>query len=247
MNKIDIKPWEMGEEVKTTGIPALARTEQLLVKLAPPKGKTVRDGLVSTFITLSYINDNGDKIDTIVTTESESGYNITFPLGKRGLIATKYRGPKNYYRFLNLDTKKFYTIPQEKFTVSYAEQYLGETIMDWKDLPDSDKDQLIDEYLEDMFLYGLSQDLSLPIEDEEFTIPKVGTKTEMYRVYEAPKEGEKWGRTIITKWQKGQPNLDGTYTELPEALATAVYDAYLETEDKEAKFDPTDFVEDDVV
>jgi hypothetical protein len=258
MSKLDIKPWEMGEESKSTGIPTFTTANYLLVRIAPPKGRTtVREGLVATLLLMSYINEEGKEIQTVQVEESESGYDVKFPLGKKGLTGTKFRGPKNYYRFINPNTKKSYIIPQEKFTVEYAEKLLSgeitvdgfEPIENWDSLNQAEKDGHIDNYLENMFLYGLSQDLGLPIEGEDFTIPKIGMKSKFYRVYEPPKEGERWGRTLVTKWHKGQPSLDGTYIDLPEAMTTAIYDSFqaISVKESDADFDPTTFVEDDDV
>lgn len=247
MTKIDIKPWEMGEETQrkdnAIDIPALCTADFLLVKIAPPKEKTIRNGLVATFLMTDYYNEDGSKTNLIRIEDSPEGHKVTFPLGKRGLQATKFRGPKNYYRFLNPETKKFYEIPQEKFTEDYAVKYLSEAIPDFSGLSEIEKDALIDEYLNDMFLYGLSQDLALPIKDGQFEHPVVGMKLKLYREYTPPAEGERWPNIIASKWIKGQPSLDGTYENIGEELALKVYQEFQSLRDESTKFDPSEFVE----
>jgi len=247
MTKLDIKPWEMADEINkkenAIQIPPLCTGNFLLVKVTPPKGKTVRDGLVATFLMTDYFKEDGSQVNLIQVTESAEGNKITFPLGKRGLQATKFRGPKNYYRFWNPEKKKFYEIPQEKFTVDYAVKYLSDSIKDYDTLSEIEKDALIDEYLEDMFLYGLSQDLVLPIKGELFERPVVGMKTKLYREYTPPAEGERWPTVIASKWIKGQPNLDGTFEIIDEKLALQIYSEFQSLADESTKFDPTEFVE----
>lgn len=248
MSNIEIKPWEMGNEIKTTGLPPLCVVDTLLVKLAPPKGKDTRSGLVGGFLITAYYDDNNNKTDLITVTESAEGYSVEFPKGKKGIYATKYRGPKSYYRFKNPLTNKFYQIPQEKLTSEYAAEYLSEKLSDWVNLSQSEKDELVTEYMEDMFMFGLSQDLLLPIHDNgDFEAPVVGVQTKLYRIYTPPAEGEDWGNTIITKWHKGHPSLTSDYEVMSEAKTTAIFDAY--TSKEEESFDPTNFVEkdDDVI
>ena len=246
-----IKPWEMGEVFKRNDIPTIVTADCVLAKIVPPKDKatggpgSVRNGLVATFIMIGYTDEAGNTIETIKYSESPEGYKFEFPLGKKELVGTKFRGPKNYYRFFNLESKEFYNIPQEKFTVEYAEKFLSEKISGWNNIPDNEKDLAVDEYLSDMFLYGLSQDLVLPIKDGNFEKPFVGLQTKLYRVHTPAQEGEKWGKTILTKWQKGLPSLDGTYNTMSEELATAMLLDYQTKDDKvTTDFDPTTFTED---
>jgi hypothetical protein len=247
MTKLDLKPWEMANDVNkkdnAINIPPLCVADFLLVKLTHPKDKSVRDGLVGTFLMTDYYKEDGTKINTISVTESPEGNKITFPLGKRGLQATKFRGPTNYYRFWNPEKKKFYEIPREKFTVDYAVKYLSESIKEFNELSDIEKDPLIDEYLLDMFLYGLSQDLVLPIKGEQFEHPVVGMKTKLYREYTPPAEGERWPTIIASKWIKGQPGLDGAFELVDESLALQIYSEFQSLADESTKFDPTEFVE----
>jgi len=246
MSKLDLKPWELGDEIQTTGIPPLCVGDFVLVKLATPKGKTTRDGLVGTFLMTAYYDTLDNKVELINAKESADGYKIEFPLGKRGLVATKFRGPRNYYRFLNPETNKFYQIPQSAFTPEYANEYLAQNISDWNVITAEEKEELIDEYLSDMFLYGLSQDLALPITDDNYIVPAIGLKTKLYRVYTPPAEGEKYGNTIITKWHKGYSSLTGEYEIIPETVAIAMYEEYTRR-DENTSFDPENFVESDVV
>jgi len=245
MSKLHLKPWEMGEERASTGIPALCTTEQMCVKLACPKNKTVRDGLVAYFLMTSYFNSDGKQIETVIVQEDPSGYKISFPLGKTGLISTKYRGPKSYYKFQDNKSGSFYEIPQSKFTVEAATTECADKVGGWSDLSDEDKALHIDEYFASMFNFGMSQDLMLPIEGDDFTDPAVGITTKLYRVYTPPSEGEKYGNVIITKWKRGLPNLDGEFKVNPEPLAVAAYEEYQKRDNVETKFDPTTFVEDE--
>lgn len=250
-----VKPWEMGELKPQAGIPPVTTGEFLLVRLVPPKDKltgeagSVRNGLVASFMMLNYTDDTGTTVETVKYGESPEGFKFEFPLGKRDLLATKFRGPKNLYRFFNLDTKSFYEIQKEKFTPEYAEMHLAEKFDTWDTFTAEHKDELIDEYLQEMFMFGLSQDLILPIKDGNFTAPFVGMSTKLYRIYTPPMDGERWGRTIITKFHKGSPRLDDSYNTMSEQLATAMLTEYKTKEDKAAEFDPTTFTEteDDVV
>lgn len=244
-----INPWELGSDVNSTSIPSFCTGTFVLTKVVPPKDKTVRDGLVAHFIMTSYLDEYGKKVELVEAKETAGGYQIDFPLGKRGLKGTKFRGPKNSYRFINPKTGKWFQIAQEKLTPGYAMEYLPSKIANWNSLSEAEKDAHVDEYLEDMFLFGLSQDLALPMnEDGSFTKPIVGLKTQLYRVYTTPAEGEKYPNIKITKWEKGKPSLDGKHEFLPETLAQAIEDKYAEREDS---FDPSTYVEsndtDDVI
>ena len=255
MKETTIKPWEMGEEKK--GFPEICESEHILVRLAPPKSTgSIRSGIVGTFLMTSFVNTTGEIVETIKTSESVDGFKIEFPMGKRGLLSTKFRGAKNYYRFLNRETKQFYEIPQEKFSVEFAESYLSSDkegkVDNWENLSQVEKDAHIDKYLEDMFMYGLSQDLMLPIVDDKFTAPFVGLKTKLYRVVRPRKPGEQYDNTIITKWNKGLPELSGDYTTVSEELAKAIFEEwqFKETVKEDDKFDPTTFdesVDEDVI
>lgn len=250
MSTIGLQPWEMGEEIKSTGFPPLIVSDQLLVRIAPIKRTNdIRDGLVASFIMTAYYDEGGNKIDTVVAEESADGYSISFPKGKRGLMSTKFRGPTNYYRFKHPESKDWYQIPQEKFTPEYAIQYLSGKITGWDGLEDTEKERLISEYLEDMYMYGLSQDLMLAIKGEEFDAPFVGLRTKLYRVWTAPNpaKGEKWPNIIATKWHKGQPDLDGEYETVDEGLTQAILEEWSTKDDATADFDPTKFVEDDPI
>lgn len=241
-----IKPWEMGEKIKSTGIPSFCTGKFILTRLAAPKGKTVQSGLVATFLMSSFFDDKGIEKKTIEVAESEKGYEITFPAGKRGLLATKYRGPKSYFRWKNPETGEPYQIPQEKFTVEYAANHCSTTIEGWSDYSDLEKETYINDYLYDMYSFAISQDLALPFKDDTFTAPVVGLQTKLYRVFTPPSEGEKYGNVIITKWHKGMDPLDGDYRELPEILATSIYDEWMRRE-TDKPVDPTSFVEEDEI
>ncbi len=242
MTQLNINPWELGDDLQSTVIPSFVLGDFTCVKLAHPKQKTVRDGLVGSFLMTSYTDENGNKVELVEASETPEGYEVKFPLGKRGLIGTKYRGPQNSYRFINPETKKWFQIPKERFTEEYALEYLPTKVDNWSELSDVEKDSAVDEYLQDMFLFGLSQDLALPAKsDGSFEKPIVGLTTQLYRVSTPPKEGEKYPNVKITKWEKGKPSLDGEHKLIPEGLALAIYDEYLRRE--EDQFDPTTFKE----
>jgi hypothetical protein len=244
------KPWELGEPQNSNKfspfqLPDVCKSKHLLVRLAPPKGKGVRSGLVTTFLATSYNDEQDNEIKLVDVMENASGYKITFPLGKRGLVATKYRGPTSYYRYLDKDTNSFYQIPNDRFTPESALSYCEENVEGWTEKSDIDKELCLDEYFQEMFMFGISQDLGLPIEGDAFTQPFVGLQTELYRVYTPPKEGDKYGNIIITKWQRGKPSIDGDYTNVNSDLAEAIHAEYQARDNDENSFDPTSFVEDD--
>lgn len=232
----------MGNDLNSTVIPSFVKAKYTVVKLAHPKMKTPRDGVVGTFLMTSYTDEYGKKVDMVEASETPDGYEIKFPLGKRGLIGTKFRGPQNSYRFINPKTGKWFQIPKERFTEEYAIEYLSGKIADWTTLSDIEKDSMIDDYLQEMFLFGLGQDLLLEThEDGTFDKPIVGLTTELYRISTPPAEGEKYPNVKITKWEKGKPSLSGEHELIPEGLAVAMYENYLKRE--EDQFDPTSFTD----
>lgn len=242
MTNIQVNPWEMGDDLNSTVIPSFVKAKFVLVKLTHPKMKTKRNGLVGTFLMTSYEDEYGKKVDLVEAEESPDGYEVKFPLGKRGLIGTKFRGPNNSYRFINPKTNKWFQISKEKFTEEYAIEYLSQKIDNWDTLSDVEKDSAIDDYLEEMFLFGLSQDLALETKsDGSFDKPFVGLTTTLYRVSTPPAEGERYPNVKITKWEKGKPSLDGEHDSIPESLALKMYEEYQIRE--EDRFDPTTFVE----
>lgn len=237
-------PRQLGEEQESTinqlfTIPDFCLGEHLLVKLAPAKGKGVRDGLVSGYIMTSYRDVDGNNIELVTINETASGYEIKFPLGKKGLYATKFRGPKNIYRFLDKETNKFYQVPNEKFTLEAALKYCKENVDGWADMDEDTKSMTIDEYFSDLYMFGLSQDLNLPTEGDNFTEPFVGLQTKLYRTYTPPKGEERWGNIIISKWKRGQQGLDSEFKTIDAALAEAIYEEYQMRETGIETFDPT--------
>lgn len=232
-----LNPWDFGLESNSGPLLAdLVTGRFIIVKIVPPKEKTIRDGLVLTAMMTSYWDSNENEVKVVEAGESPNGYEVTFPLGKRGLLATKYRGPKSFYKFKNPATNKFVEIPKENFTIEFALDYLSKTIKEWKSLSDIDKDQCLDEYFEDMYMFGLSNDLALrPLSDGTMPTPRVGMVTDFYRQYTPPKPDEKYGNTIISKFavKEGKPNLPGDYKELPEELAIAIYNEYQKSDRSE--------------
>lgn len=246
-----INPWEIGGSVDDSksktfsdNFPALLKGKFLLVKIAAPKEKTVRDGLVATFLMTSYFDETGKEIKTIEAQQAAEGYKITFPLGKRGLHSTKYRGPKSFNKWkINGED---YIITADQFTIESAIDYCQNgknKIPNWNELSEVEKEVYIDQYYYDMYLLALSQDLVLPLEDNGFTAPTVGMLTTLYRVSEPPIGDSKWPRVTITKWHKGMDSLDGTIDELPPTLATSIYEEWMRRDNPKSEFDPTSFVE----
>ena len=249
------KPWELGS--KTDGsfdlqspveraIPDFCIGNYIVVKLVPPKTKSIRSGLVLTLLMTSYETEDGQFTDTVKWEEAPDGYAVTFPLGKYDLIATKFRGPKNYYRYMDPKTKEFYKIPPEKFTLEYAQSYCETNVEGWPEKSQAEKEQLIDEYFSDMYMFGMSQDLMLPIDGDEFKAPEIGMATKLYRVFTPPSEGEKYADIKATKWEKGKPSLTGEFSTLPVELATAIYAEQQRRDAPSAAndFNPTTAVED---
>jgi hypothetical protein len=255
--KIVNKPWELGEmqasQSKTYfALPDFCIGEHCLVKLGPPKTKGVRDGLVASFIMTAYYDSDGNKIELVEVNETASGYSVKFPLGKRGLFATKYRGANNRYIFYNKDGK--YEIPSERFTLEGAISYCESNdengkpnVEGWAKMSELEQSLALDEYFADMYMFGMSQDLALPIEGESFTEPFVGLQTKLYRTYTPPLEGAKYGNTIISKWRKGYKNLEPSYKTHPAALAEAINEEYQVRDIKTEDFDPTALEDDDNV
>lgn len=249
-----MNPFELGSEVNNSdfSIPNFTLGKYMVLKIVPPKGKTVRDGLVMSAALLSFTQE-GKETKTVIVTEGTSGYEVTFPLGKRGILATKYRGPKSIYKFINSATKKFYQISSDKFTLGYIEKYLGQSIPNWVNLSQVEKDQHIDEYYENMYMFGLSNDFAFN-DNENLVLPKPGMVTNFYRRYTPPAEGEKYGNIIITKWpKKSNPveaemeNLDGSYIQRDEAIAVSIQNALRERAEPTfdpLSFDPTDELDD---
>jgi hypothetical protein len=246
--------WEMGTELdanKPAGskftIPTFVKGKYMVLKVAPPKTKTIRDGLVMTAAMLSYEYE-GAEVKTIEVKEGVGGYDILFPHGKYDLLATKYRGPKSMYKFLNPKTGKFTQISNDKFTLTYAEQYLSSILPNWYELDASEKDVHVDEYFENMYTFGMANDFNFNTGIDPYDIPAPGMVVNFYRRWTAPKEGEKYGNTIITKWpnkksevEKDYQNLDGSFAKFDEAIALAIYDGI--KEQATPKFDPSSFVE----
>lgn len=242
-----INPWEMADTIQQTVIPNFVLAKYMLLKVAPPKGKTVRDGVVGTLGLLSYTLENGKEVTTIDVSQGPSGYEIAFPFGKRGISATKYRGPKSIYKFRKSDgtwfqigTNNTPTGVNSKFTIEYAEEYLSGSINDWKTLPDRDREQLIDEYLESMFMFGLAMDFNLEVEGKDMKFPEVGMVTQFYRRYEAPIGDDKYGRVTATKFApaEGKETLSGDFTMVDAEIAAAILNKLAE---RDESFNPKEF------
>jgi len=249
-------PLEMGSEVTSTGIPSFLEGRFITLRIVPPKGKTIRDGLVTTNAMISYLGTDGIDVPTTSVTQSGDGlYHAEFPQGKRGIMATKYRGPKSWYTFRNDKTGKKYTIGKndpvtkvnDHFTMSFVEDYLAKNTKDWDKISVDvqAREDLIDQYFEEMYMYGLAKDYNLAVETDKNEIPRVGMITNFYRKYTPPKEGERFGNVIVTKFapQENKETLSGDYTMVDTEIAAAIYEALTSTEPSKPSFDPTDFVE----
>lgn len=243
---MSIKPWDMGNEVDDKPrIPSFAKAKYMVTKVVPPKGKTIRDGLVISAALISYVDDNGSDVQVTKVVEGPGGYEIEFPLGKFLVQATKYRGPKSWYNFVHPTTGKWTKISQEKFTEPFAISYLSTSIPNWNELTEDEKNERIDSYFEDMYNFGLACDFNFDTSKEDYPTPKVGMLVNFYRRYTMPEDGEKYGNTIITKWPNKKSNvektfedLDGSFEQKDAVIAEAIITALSATE-KPKEFDPT--------
>jgi hypothetical protein len=250
MSNLTVNPWEVAESLNEAVIPSFVKGKYMLLRIAPPKGKTVRDGLVNTLALMSYTSTNGSDVKMIEVSEGPGGYEVSFPFGKRGIQATKYRGPKSWYKFKKEDGSWFQigsnnpeTGINNKFTPEYAEKHLSASNEEWADLSEADRDGLIDQYLYDMYLFAFALDYNLKVEQDTPELPFVGMVTDLYRRYTPPAKGQKYGNTIVTKFapSQGRDTLDGEFDTVDEAIAVAIYDKLQERD--AARFDPTDFKE----
>ena len=239
--------WEMTEGLNEQVIPQFVKGKYMILRIAPPKGKDIIAGLVTTLGLVSYVGENGNDVPMIEVAEGPGGYEVTFPNGKRGIQATKYRGPKSWYRFRKEDGSWFQigsnnreTGVNEKFTPEYAEKHLSNSMKGWDQMSDVDKAANINEYLYDMFMFALALDFNLKVEGDEMESPFVGMVTDLYRRYTPPKEDQTYGNTVVTKFapSEGRETLTGDYTTVDEAIAAAVYDKLQER--SEARFDPAE-------
>lgn len=240
-----INPWELSKKVTGVSIPNLVKSKYVVVKLTPPKEKSIRDGLVLTALMLNYTDEAGNVINTIEYDNDK----IEFPFGKKSLVATKFRGPLSYYKWKDQTTGDPFAIDNSSFTEEAAREYLSgidpktkqPRIKDWEKLDSVAQNSYIDDYFQDMYLFGLSKDLDLPDteKDEEIIVPTIGMVTNFYRIYTPPSKGEKYGNIIITKWKRPLDNLDGSFTMMDSDLALKLYEAYRTKE--EISFDPESF------
>lgn len=252
-----INPVELAQEAKER-IPSFAKAKYMVVKMAPPKMGTIRDGLVLYAVLISFVNENGEEVEMVTVGEDAENnkHIIEFPFGKGGLLTTKFRGPKSYYRFKDDDTGKFYYLgkndPVTKInsllTNDAAIAQLKDKVDNWDTLAETDKDIMIDEYFESIYKFGLGKDLSLPSADGEQVVPELGMVTELYRMYYPPKDDEQYGNTIISKWPRrdsAQPqaeNLGGDYKIVNADIAVAIYEELTKRDDT---FDPAKFSSDE--
>jgi len=242
-----VNVWDMTDSLNEQVIPQFVKGKYMILRIAPPKGKEIESGLVTTCGLVSYAGENGKDVPMIEVSEGPGGFEVSFPNGKRGIQATKYRGPKSWYRFRKSDGSWFQigsnnreTKVNEKFTVDYAEKHLSGSIKGWDQMSEVDRQDNINEYLYDMFMFALALDFNLRVEGDEMELPFVGMVTDLYRRYTPPKEGQQYGNTVITKFAptEGMETLTGDYTTVDEAIAAAVYDKLQER--SEARFDPTE-------
>jgi hypothetical protein len=222
-------------------IPNFVLGKFMVLDLVPPKGKTIHDGIVMTAAMLSYKPLEGDEVELVSVTQDGDKFNVEFPNGKRGIVASKYRGPKSIYKFVDTSSNKWMQIGSNKpgeicneATVPYADKHLAENVEGYDELSQGEKDILIEEYLHDFFMFGLSQDFAFNTDEESgLILPRPGMVVKFYRRYTPPVDGKKYGNVIITKWalKEKQPNLDGSFTEQDPEIAAAILEA-IRNEDK---------------
>ena len=243
-----VNVWDMTEGLNEQVIPQFVEGKYMVLRIVPPKGKDIAAGLVTTCGLVSYTGENGNDVPMIEVSEGPGGFEVSFPNGKRGISATKYRGPKSWYRFRKEDGSWFQigsnnreTGINEKFTPEYAEKHLSTSMKGWDQMSEADREEYKDEYLQDMFMFALALDFNLKVEGDEMELPFVGMVTDLYRRYTPPKEGQQYGNTVITKFapSEGRETLSGDYTTVDAEIAAAVYEKL--TERTEARFDPTEF------
>jgi len=245
-----VNPWELGEI--TTGMPVFTKGKFITLKITPPKGKTIRNGLVATLAMIAYENE-GEMIETVSVTGSPASYHVEFPHGKRDIMATKYRGPKSWYRFRNNETGSFYTIGKRdpvtginsRMTDDGAIDYLSGKITGWEGLSPDEQDSMIDDYFAEMYMFALAKDYNMDVEQEPALTPFTGMVTDFYRRYTPPKEGERWGNVVVTKFarQEGKETLSGDYTQVDAEIAATIYETLTTHEASTTSFDPASFVE----
>lgn len=249
-----MNPWEISEEsTSVTRPPSFTQAKYMLVRLAHPKGKTVRDGVVATLAMISYFNEQDKEVESVQVDQTPSGYEITFPNGKGGIMATKYRGPKSFYKFVNNDTQKWYQIGSNdpvtkinsKCTTEAATAEMSKRIEGWDTLNDAEQNQYIDEYFQSLYMFGLAKDFNLDTESKEDEIPTVGFVTDFYRRYTPPKGDERYGNVTVTKYAKAEnkPNLPGEYKLVDAEIAASIYEALTSRDNSAASFDPANFIE----
>lgn len=229
-------PMELAEDSQERTLPNFLKGKFVVLKIVPPKGKGIRDGLVLTAGLLSY-EEAGKHVDMVELKEGPSGWEVALPFGKRGIMATKYRGPKSYYRFKYDDSDKFYYIGKndpktkinELLTEEGANKVLESNVKGWLSLDNIERDNYLDEYYENFYMYGFAKDLNLPLEDGKQALPQVGMVTDFYREYTPPERDEKYGNTIITKWTRktDAPELSGEYGLIDPEAAVAIYNALI--------------------
>lgn len=263
MSNLNFNPMDMGDESTTSTIPSFTEGRFITVRIVPPKGKSIREGLVATLAMISYKAEDGQDVPlTVVNQLSDGTYNVEFPRGKRGIMATKYRGPKSWYRFKNNKTEKFYVIGKNdpvtklnsNLTIEFAEKYLAKNTPDWNNFKEgsTEREDMLDSYFEDMYMYGFAKDYNLEVEEDLKNVPFVGLVTNFYRKYTPPTEGERYGNVIVTKFapKEGKAVLNGDYTTVDAEIAASIYTALTTSEASKTSFDPNEFVEnsaDDVI
>ena len=215
-------------------IPNFVKGRYMILSVGPARDKTVRDGLVLKGILMSYKDASGNDVEMVTLTNDEvHGLKVDFPKGHRNLIATKFRGPKSECKYVDPETNTWKQIGSkdpatginDKLTAEFAREHLSKTVAGFDTMSDLEKDMMIDEHLENMFSFLMSMDLKLDIKNN--VVPQPGMIVDLYRRYEAPADGARFGRTIITKWavKEQQPELDGSYKQQPPVFAEAITNA----------------------
>lgn len=236
-----INPLDEDQSKDSKTPPSFFLGKYIVTKIGPPRDKTLREGMTISLALLSYENGSGQTIETISLAEGPNGYIVDFPQGKTRIKATKYRGPKSWYSFYHPVTGKRFTMGTRDpktginnlFTVEFVEDYYKQTLNNWSDLPQSEKDQLINEFLENKYLAAFARDFNLKVNEDDYfqgEFPVVGMVTNFYHEYTPPVGESKWGNVIATKYsKKGDPkSLPGDYEIYPIGIAQAINDKLAE-------------------
>jgi len=234
MTNLFINPLPNQENDKPIYPPSFFLGKYIVTKIVPPRDKTVRDGMVTHLALLSFLDKDGNWVETTTIAEGPGGYVIDFPHGKTRITATKYRGPKSWYQFYDPETKNKFSLGKrdpktgltDVFTIAEAKKHVLSQFEE-NTLSEEDMNLYIDEYFHNMYYMSFAYDFNIvPKETEIGKIPFPGMVTELYHIYTPPINDEKWGNVIVSKFAKeGSPQrLTGAYESYPAQIAEAILD-----------------------